>query len=716
MESKKRGLGKRGQITIFIIIGILLLMASATYIYVKTRVLEEELPIEITRIEKIPLELEPIRTYVEKCLVDTATDAVIELGKHGGWVDASRFSTNPINPTEADAIDLNGAVIPYWYYLESRNDCEGDCVLSTNNIPDLKSPRQTGASRIDDSIETQIDEYINDNLKGCINGFTTFIEQGFSIRETGNIVATTTIRDDDITVAAEYPLEVSKGDVSSKVSKFNSNIDIDLKSIHDLAVEAINKERSYNYLEVQSRNLISILSVPLDEKNLPPISKIEYGRDTLHWLKSDAEQKLETALVSYVPIMQADQVNNYNRLFFDDQLTQSLFDRMIFTLDDYYDLSMDFLYLKWPIYLDITPSQGELISPIPTTSSLMDILGGLGIQQYEFAYDLSYPVLAEIYDADALNGKGYRFYFALESNLRNNKAIDESFEPIHAEVASRTMVCDLDMRNSGNITVKVTDAVTDDPIENVNIMYSFGKEACVIGLTDENGTLISRFPSGMGILSLSEPDHYDYAELYSTGENISDELNIELQPYRNISITVKKKMVEKDDGEWEYTGAVQDLNEDEQAFVTLTRIKENAAEEDFTQAIVINGTNEEETTLIPGKYEVSINSILNESIKIPEEPICVLPIIICWDYEDIPEIVLDIFPSSYLEFSNKTQYFYVHQDTLDESELITFYSIAPDIPGLDEDDRKHKDLEQLDTNKTIVYINDNWKDLQPEFS
>ncbi len=166
---------------------------------------------------------------------------------------------------------------------------------------------------------------------------------------------------------------------------------------------------------------------------------------------------------------------------------------------------------------------------------------------------------------------------------------------------------------------------------------------------------------------------------------------------------------------WEFADTPLNLSEEEQAFITLTRIKDNPGEGEFIQATIINSTDPiKEIDLIPGKYEVEITSISSKSITIPEDEICVLRIIFCLDYETVPEVTLDTFPSGALNLNDETFYFHVPQTTLDQSKLITFYAVAPDLPGLEESKRKHEDLEQIDPEKIKEYINDNWESLQPK--
>ena len=117
---------KKGQITVFIILGILILLISGIYLVTRAIKVEEYITI-IPIIANVPDELLPIRTYTEACINNLAEDALKKLGTQGGYIDLEQFgiSFNQVIPTEADGIqfspnsDLN---VPYWWYLKAPNN------------------------------------------------------------------------------------------------------------------------------------------------------------------------------------------------------------------------------------------------------------------------------------------------------------------------------------------------------------------------------------------------------------------------------------------------------------------------------------------------------------------------------------------------------------------------------------------------------------------
>jgi uncharacterized protein YpmB len=77
---------KKAQITIFIIIGIVILVIAISLIYFSGHIKEKEAEAETIKTQKIPSDLEPLVNYIEACIEDAAKDGIFLLGKQGGAI------------------------------------------------------------------------------------------------------------------------------------------------------------------------------------------------------------------------------------------------------------------------------------------------------------------------------------------------------------------------------------------------------------------------------------------------------------------------------------------------------------------------------------------------------------------------------------------------------------------------------------------------------
>ena len=183
--------------------------------------------------------------------------------------------------------------------------------------------------------------------------------------------------------------------------------------------------------------------------------------------------------------------------------------------------------------------------------------------------------MVEIFDGSALNNRGYKFNFFLESNVRNNKELKSEFVPLKTtEFQKNSFLCDLSNRNSAEVTINVLDTINSNPLEDVAVSVKVADESCYIGSTDENGILTAKFPAGTAgaVLSLAKPDYLSKSQLFDAKLDEKTSVSLELAPITDKRIMIKKKLLEKINEKWEFTNKISDLGQNEEAIVTLTRL------------------------------------------------------------------------------------------------------------------------------------------------
>src|SRR3989338_2302740 len=681
------------QVSIFIIIGLVILIAAGVVFYVNTAGQKEEIaPGVFISTKEIPTQLDPVSNFITQCLDDVSTRGLNLIGEHGGYVDISNpqltrqsFKSND-NPTESDVVAFapgSDLKIPYWWYLESGNNCQGTCKFASKRPP-LRDE--------DNSIEKQLNRYIEKELPGCLNNFESLKEQGFEITQLSAIKANTKVAENDVVVVLDYSLEAKKSDTASTIDQFFVRVPVDLQKIYSLSTDIANMQQEYRFLERQTMNLISSFS-SVDKNKLPPLTdmRFEFG-STTSWRKSEVKEKITGILASYIPLFQVDNTKNFNRDFYSSELKQRLYDSMIVPVADqkYNDLGVTFNYLDfWPVYFNIN-CNGEICQQESASSNL---LAFIGLQRYEFTYDISFPALVEVFDESALNGQGYKFNFFLEANVRDNRELESEFVPLQAaSVPTASFLCDLSNRNSADVTIKAIDAVEAKPLEDVSVTLSAAGESCYIGNTNENGTLVAKFPTGTAgaVVSMLKPDYISKSQLFDASPDRKLSVEAKLDPVQDKKIAVKKKLLEKTSRGWEFTNKISDLRPDEEAFVTLTRLSP-VTEEDFDAVASIQGTNEEQIRLAPGEYEVSINTFLRENIRIPEKKVKKKTGLFSEEEFITPGFEFNEnnpYPSGGLRMNVTITKEDLKKDT------VTFFAISPALENVPEQQRSIEDLNQ----------------------
>lgn len=682
---------KRGQITLFIILGIVLLFSTAIILFIKSKAVQEmpEMP-QIT--ETLPAEIQPFRDYVEDCVYFTAKDAIEMIGVHGGYVGMSPQDTvytarsfdldiAGLDPTSHRALTVSqGWHIPYWSYMSSANDCRAACKFGSERPPLL---RTQGSG----SIESQIDNYVKRNIDGCLADFPGFADEGFSIEKKGNISVKTMITDRNVIVFAEYPFDVSVGETRSMVTQYMATLGVNLKGIYGLATEITALAADNKFLEQHALNLIAGFS-GMDEKSLPPMSGTDFNFVSKRWLKSEVAKKLQDILSVYVNLLQATRTRNFRVNYFpNDEFKTGLYSHMVLPLEgSYYDTTVDFNYLGWPLYFYIAP--GDTITAregvgIPLLSLFIPF------QRYDLPYDLSFPVMVEMRDMTAYNGEGYSFFIGLEGNIRNNEPVTEDFVAFEqmSDVTAQVQLCNENQRTSGDVTITTTDT-GNKPLEGAMIFFSIGELMCPIGETkltaDRNMAVYTgKFPVGaVGTLVVMHPDAAPYSqEFFRAKETPMFMDSIALSKYVMINASAVKLGLNKDDeNEWVLDPSPSQLSGNEEFVVMLEKVKEKQTEPDVVAAASVKQGQMSEIRLVPGKYKMTATLMRDKvTLKLPKQTV---------GGQEMPETtVIDnsVFPTTY-------EAFVIFDNSIYSSKGVEFKALSFNWPEVPEKDRTLDDM------------------------
>ncbi|MBI2128639.1 hypothetical protein HYU07_00220 [Candidatus Woesearchaeota archaeon] len=248
---------KKSQITVFMIIGIVILIIFGLVFYVISYAAKKESGGETELTEEQLQEIKPIQNYVTFCLDKVSADALQLLGKQGGVIfksqggtikeydaselgkfylkDGSYIVPYAIMPLSISILSLS-AELPAYPWQDYPNNPPLFRVYGEDRFPPLYK------SQGSHSLQRQLESYVNDHIRNCTD-FSVFQPQGFSvIAEAPN--TSTIIGKKDVSVNLVFPLEITKTAAGQKVkiSKFNSNQKVRLKTIYDFVKNIINKD------------------------------------------------------------------------------------------------------------------------------------------------------------------------------------------------------------------------------------------------------------------------------------------------------------------------------------------------------------------------------------------------------------------------------------------------------------------------------------------
>ncbi|MFH1770792.1 MAG: hypothetical protein ABH828_04510 [archaeon] len=706
---------KKGQITIFVIMGLVLILIVGLVLFT-TKFVKDAPPVE-KEIEN-SFEQAKVKEYVEKCLEYIGEEGLLKLGSNGGYINPENYGFIAFNdmPTVGSALSFSPGsdyIIPYWNYLKSSNSCE-TCFFNSGKPPIEKIKGSK-------SVEQQLMKYIDENLENCLD-LSQF--KDMNIEAEGEPKSNVFVGGSSIILSLDYPLIIKYNEDSSKVTEFESAIDIDLNKFFDLAEVIMNMERE-SFFASATTEIIAING--LDE-TIPPIAgepSIKFGAPKI-WMKSEVSEVIKAALADNIPNIQI--LGSKDSSFFnsDDNYFSAFYRNFQTPIDfdagELSDIEIDFLYLPWwEPYLKVLPGSGEVIRETPWMNTL--VIQVMFVKN-QFYYDISYPIVVSLSDSESLNGKGYTLNFAFEVNVRANQALtvqdEEDTEIENIFVPARNLFYNPDNWNSGEITIKTVNPQDNSYVKDLSLTYTCGTEELFLG----NSIMYQEGFAGMktklpvcigGFISGLKKDYFVTSEKVDTFLDIEDEVIINAQQKKTMSVLFNEKIVGKEpDGtklKWTFKpSSDRSIGLDQKVIMIMTREGE-VNEDEFIGHVIFYGnqTTSPKVDLVTGKYTIEA-FLLSNDVIIPEQEICVQDGLFSETCKTIPKLEFnESFYSGGLNLNSDTiGFFEVTADDLTKDTLkVTLLALEAD------DFDKAEDLEQID--KINQYVIDNEEYFMPTF-
>ena len=262
---------KRGQITVYIILGIIILSSAILLFYLRGRTEGEMGMQEIVRAQKIPKEARPITNYVTTQLDDATKKGLYLIGRQGGYIYYNQGGPieieDPIEGTDFVFYDEHNVSYGIYKYKE---------IISSYHIPTPRyypwafypylSKKTLGKKEVFGgffgtsylpplngslpSIQAQLEYFITNYLEKKID-FSIFDRQGFEIND-GEINVSVIIGENDVIAFLEYPLGIKKKitNTITNVTYFYTNPQIRLKKVYDFTDFIINKDITHILFDI----------------------------------------------------------------------------------------------------------------------------------------------------------------------------------------------------------------------------------------------------------------------------------------------------------------------------------------------------------------------------------------------------------------------------------------------------------------------------------
>jgi len=225
---------KKGQLTIFIIIAVLIMGAMVIFFSFRTELIQD---IPTASVEGVSL-------FVQECIEQEGKKIIYDIGDKGGYFFPPEFSTE--------------SGVPYYY---SGNE---------NYMPSKEE------------VENEISFYLNEILFFCTRNFVDFKDLEIEQKE---IKTETIIEDEKVILNVNYPITITKGESISTIENFKAEISVRFGIVYDSVAEFMQEQ-----LTSEGICLSCLLNISLE--NDLYVDMMDYDDETVLFIFIDEISKI----------------------------------------------------------------------------------------------------------------------------------------------------------------------------------------------------------------------------------------------------------------------------------------------------------------------------------------------------------------------------------------------------------------------------------------
>lgn len=203
--------GKRGQVTLFLILGVAIIAILALVFYLR------DIGIGINPKTFLNNELSSIKDGVSKCLDRRGNFVLDVLGQQGG-------SMNPLRYSRYKGYNVN--------YLCENIAGQEACASRMFLLSDL---------------EQEINSAMEFELKSCVD-FSSYTGKAYELN-IGKLVVKSEIGLEGVLIKIVWPIVLRKGEISASVSDFSEEIGIPLGKIYRAVGDILEVESTFGFFE-----------------------------------------------------------------------------------------------------------------------------------------------------------------------------------------------------------------------------------------------------------------------------------------------------------------------------------------------------------------------------------------------------------------------------------------------------------------------------------
>ncbi|MBP7708322.1 hypothetical protein KA107_01445 [Candidatus Pacearchaeota archaeon] len=468
--------GKRGQVTIFIILGIVLVAGIVAYFLLR--------PASFSGLSK---NLEPAYNSYLSCIQEKTQEGLKLMGQQAGYiyVDELSFDAGSLYSPSSSQLNFQGTPVPYWLYV------------SGNNI--LKEKRPTL-----ENMEADLSRFIKEGINDC--DFSIFNNEGIYVDVfDGNVDVK--INDANVEINMNNPIYLSFENDSVSVNKHQIIVPSKVGTFYKTASEVFDAEKESTFLEAYALDVLRLNA---------PVTGVEITCTPKIFNEQQVKNNLSVALENNFAYLKL-KGNYYS-------LTNAERNYYVVNLPHSVSENVNFIYsTNWPTKVEMYGD--KVVQPVGNQPG-MGMLG-MCFVPYNFVYDVSFPVMIQMYSNTEL------FQFPM-SVLINHNQMREALNS-GDEISVESPIC---QTKNQEVSISTYD-LNLNPVK-ASLRFSCLSDSCEVGSTSISGDqakTIAQLPQCINGVLTAYSEGYAPAD-YTISTNTQTTADIILKKIHTVRVSL----------------------------------------------------------------------------------------------------------------------------------------------------------------------------------
>jgi len=462
---------KRGQISIFLVVAIIIILLGIAYFS------SQKVGNNLRFKERINPKFEPVKAFVDECLKKTADEGLEKIGLTGGYINYPARLANP--RSFYSPVIGSGFKYPYWWF-------DGNSAMPSLEL-----------------MKVQLEDYIKSNALTCIDDFREF-DEGYAVTPEGGFDAQVFINDADVEVFADYPVRalLKSGNIYEDISQYSYKTPVRLKKAYELAKRIMEQENNDYFIEYLTIDILT-----MSPKDIP-VDDVAISCGSKTWNINDVKSRFSELLSSNLPYLKVSGTDFSRDIFVSNPCATDEFrnsdyckgagkqentfsstyynEHFVWNVDNnagekYNGMGTAFRMAGNFERFDAKPRSGQLLKS--NSQPMQSALKFLCINMWHFTYDISYPVLATIYDKPSDKNKEFLFNFAFKVDIKDNRPNRENKGGIVFE--SSDYQSDEDYcKDTAKGAISINTESSGLAVDEAELRFECGQYACELGKTE----------------------------------------------------------------------------------------------------------------------------------------------------------------------------------------------------------------------------------------